>query len=191
MSQTEFVPSTPSIKSRRIAILVADGFDLAVVEGIKAVIKAGGALPFIIGPRRGEIYPAGKTAGKNSGLMADHHFEGQRSTMFDALFIPSGAEHVKSLMGNGRVKQWVLEAFGHLKAIGAVGEDIFSSVHLSIGITSYLILIFHISYRISPNWCWNSWCQIRTFCGTHRCGGRLWYRYCQQVRSIVVLIRGT
>lgn len=131
MSQTEFVPSTPTIKSRRIAILVTDGFDLAVVEGIKAVIKAGGALPFIIGPRRGEINPAGKTAGKNSGLMADHHFEGQRSTMFDALFIPSGAEHVKSLMGNGRVKQWVLEAFGHLKAIGAVGEGIFSSVHLS------------------------------------------------------------
>ena len=122
LSQTEFNTSTPTIKSRRIAIIVADGFDLSVVEGIKALIKAGGALPFVIGPRRGEIYPAGKTVGKDSGMMADHHFEGMRSTLFDALFIPGGVEHAKTLMDNGRVKQWILEAFGHLKIIGAVGE---------------------------------------------------------------------
>lgn len=124
LSQPEFVPKIPTIKSRRVAILIADGFDSATVESMKAVLLAAGAVPFIIGPRRGEVYPAGKTAGKDKGVKADHHFEGQRSTMFDALFIPGGAEHVQALASNGRSLQWILEAFGHLKVIGAVGEGL-------------------------------------------------------------------
>ncbi|EJD04347.1 catalase-domain-containing protein [Fomitiporia mediterranea MF3/22] len=124
LSQFEFMPSTPTIKSRRIAILVADGFDLAVVDAMKAALSAAGALPFLIAPRRGEIYPEGQAFGKGQGVVADHHFEGQRSTMFDALFIPGGAESVKTLASNGRAIHWVLEAFGHLKTIGAVGEAV-------------------------------------------------------------------
>jgi len=125
LSMTEFLPATPSIKSRRIAILVADGFDISVVEGIKAVLSACGALPFVIGPRRGEIFPEGVERGtEGKGIVADHHFEGMRSTMFDALFIPSGADSARTLATNGRAIHWVLEAFGHLKAIGACGEGV-------------------------------------------------------------------
>ncbi|KAL5534606.1 hypothetical protein ACEPAG_1069 [Sanghuangporus baumii] len=124
LSQFDFMPKSPTIKSRRIAILVADGFDLSVVKAMKAALSVAGALPFVIGPRRGEIYPKGTTFGKGGGIVADHHLEGQRSTMFDALFIPGGAESVKILAGNGRAIHWVLEAFGHLKAIGAVGEGV-------------------------------------------------------------------
>jgi catalase len=124
LSQTEFIPSNPTIKSRRIAILIADGFDMGVVEAVRAAIKTLGALPFVIGPRRGPIYPAGQEESKSegSGLEADHHLEGMRSTMFDALFIPSGANCALTLASNGRAIHWVMEAFGHLKAIGAVGE---------------------------------------------------------------------
>ncbi|KAH8120604.1 catalase-domain-containing protein [Phellopilus nigrolimitatus] len=124
LSQFEFLPAKPTIKSRRIAILIADGYDGPVVEAMRAALSAGGALPFLIAPRRGEIYPAGETPGKGKGIVADHHFEGMRSTMFDALFIPGGAEHAKTLEGSGRAVHWVREAFGHLKAIGAVGEAV-------------------------------------------------------------------
>ncbi|KAH0838533.1 hypothetical protein J3R83DRAFT_6852 [Lanmaoa asiatica] len=58
------------------------------------------------------------------GVFADHHFEGQRSTLFDAIYIPSGAEHVRALAKNGRVVHWVREAFGHCKPIAAVGEAV-------------------------------------------------------------------
>lgn len=122
LSQFDFLPKTPTIKSRRIAFLIADGFDLGVVEAVRVAVSASGALPFFIGPRRGDIYPKGQTPGKGEGLFVDHHFEGQRSTLFDALFIPGGLEHVRTLASNGRAIHWVLEAFGHLKAIGAVGE---------------------------------------------------------------------
>ncbi|KZV72231.1 catalase-domain-containing protein [Peniophora sp. CONT] len=123
LSQLYYKPKTPTIKSRRVAILIADGFSQLETESLKALLTAGGAVPFLIAPRRGKIYPAGQKKG-DAGVMADHHFEGQRSTMFDALIIPSGAENAKTLLSNGRCIHWVREAFGHLKTIGAIGEGI-------------------------------------------------------------------
>jgi len=120
LSQMDFIPSVPSIKSRRIAILIADGFDLPVVQAMKAFILAGSATPFIIGPRRNVIH----SSGGGEGVKADHHYEGQRSTLFDAILVPSGAEHASALSKNGRAVHWVREAFGHLKVIGAVGEGV-------------------------------------------------------------------
>lgn len=124
LSQTEFPPAKPTIKSRRVAILVADGFDLASYEMVHKSLKAAGAVPFLIAPRRAKVFPAGHEADKDRGIMADHHFEGMRSTMFDAVFIPSGAAHALTLAKNGRAIHYVREAFGHLKAIGAVGDGI-------------------------------------------------------------------
>jgi catalase len=116
----DFRPEKPLIKSRRIAILVADGFEMDVVEGLRAAMKLGSASTFIIGPRRGKI--AGATG--TTWIMADHHFEGQRSTLFDALFIAPGAKSADTLKKDGRVVHWVREAFGHCKTIGAVGEGL-------------------------------------------------------------------
>lgn len=123
LSQTYYMPETPTIKSRRIAILVADGFDMGLVRAMQGALKAAGALPFVIVPRRGRVFPSGSAGNSgDEGILADHHYEGMRSTLFDALLIPSGAECAKSLAKNGRAIHWVREAFGHLKAIGAVGE---------------------------------------------------------------------
>jgi len=124
LSQLYYAPKTPTIKSRRVAIMLADGFDMAEMQTVRAAFASAGAVNFIIGPRRGKVYSAGEVIGEGEGVMADHHYEGQRSTMFDALFIPSGAEHAKTLAGNGRVIHWVREAFGHCKAIGAIGDGV-------------------------------------------------------------------
>lgn len=122
LSQLYYAPKTPTIKSRRIAILLGDGFNLAQVEGLRAALKAGGATTWIIGPRRGYVYPAGQEVGVGKGLFADHHYEGQRSTLFDAFIIPAGAAHAQKLAENGRTIHWVRESFGHCKPIGAIGE---------------------------------------------------------------------
>jgi catalase len=118
LSQMDLRPDEPTIKSRRIAILVTDGVDGVAVQSFRAAIKAGEALSFVIGPRRGQI----KTSSGVATLQADHSYEGQRSTLFDAIFIPPGAASVGRLAQDGRVIHWVREAFGHCKAIGAVGE---------------------------------------------------------------------
>lgn len=122
LSQSYYAPKKPTIASRRIAILIADGFNATEVQAVRAAFASAGAVNYIIGARRGEIKAA---SGLGDSVKADHHFEGQRSTMFDALFIPSGKEHAKSLATNGRAVHWVREAFGHCKAIGAIGEGAF------------------------------------------------------------------
>lgn len=85
LSQLEFFPSTPTInlKSRRITILVADGFDGTVVQGLRAAIKVAGAFSFVIAPRRVQI----KASTGAMTVQADHHFEGQRSTMRPSLLL--------------------------------------------------------------------------------------------------------
>ncbi|KIJ44122.1 hypothetical protein M422DRAFT_252616 [Sphaerobolus stellatus SS14] len=124
ISQLEFIPAEPTIKSRRIAILIADGVDATQVEALRAAFKSAMATTWLIGPRRGKVYGAGQTASSSTGLWADHHFEGQRSTMFDAVIIPDGQAHVNLLSKNGRAIHWVREAFGHCKAIGAIGDAV-------------------------------------------------------------------
>ncbi|KAI5812780.1 catalase-like domain-containing protein [Pyronema omphalodes] len=118
LSQAEFKPFTPTIATRRIAILIADGFDLATFTAIRAAFKAQGAVTFVIAPRRHMIYPEGSS----EGVMPDHHFEGQRSTMFDATFVCPGTNAILTLRECGRAIHWIRETFGHLKPIGALGD---------------------------------------------------------------------
>ncbi|KAF2112132.1 catalase-like domain-containing protein [Lophiotrema nucula] len=124
LSQLEYMPEKPTIATRRIAIIIADGYDPVAYNGIKAAITAAGALPFTIGVRRNTLFPAGESKGSGNGVVPDHHLEGMRSTMFDSIFVPGGAQSVETLRKNGRAVHWVREAFGHLKAIGAVGEAV-------------------------------------------------------------------
>ncbi|KAF2787870.1 catalase-domain-containing protein [Melanomma pulvis-pyrius CBS 109.77] len=124
LSQLEYAPATPTIATRRIAILIADGFDSVAYYGIKAALTAAGALPFTIAPRRNTIYPVGESKGSGKGVVPDHHLEGMRSTLFDSVFVPGGAQSIQTLRKNGRATHWIREAFGHLKAIGASGEAV-------------------------------------------------------------------
>ncbi|KEF53231.1 catalase A [Exophiala aquamarina CBS 119918] len=119
LSQLDFLPEKPTIESRRIAILIADGYDSNSYDAIVAAIKAQGALPFTIAPKRQVIKSAG-----GGGSKPDHFLNGMRSTMFDAVFIPDGDQSAQALIGIGLARFWVREAFGHLKAIGAVGAGV-------------------------------------------------------------------
>jgi catalase len=130
LTQSDFPAFKPTIKSRRIAILVGDGFDEAFVVGLKAAILASSALAFVIGPRRGPIKSAG-----GATVKGDYHLESGRSTMYDAIIIPPGAASAAALAQNGRAVHWVREAFGHCKVIGAVGEGV-AFVREALGIAS-------------------------------------------------------
>ena len=122
LSQLDFPSIKPTIASRRVAIIIADGFDKTVFNAVKTALKTSSALPFIIAPRRSEVFPAGVDRTPGNGIKPDHHLEGMRSTMFDAVFVPGGAESVNTLSKSGRALHWVREAFGHLKSIAGTGE---------------------------------------------------------------------
>jgi catalase len=124
LSQTYYMPSEPTIATRRVAILIGDGYDKPTVTAMQTALKAAHAFPFIIGPRRSTIYAKGEDQSSDgAGIMPAHHLEGMRSTLFDALFI-SGGSRIPTLQKNGRAVHWVREAFAHCKAIGATGEGV-------------------------------------------------------------------
>lgn len=124
LSQLDYPPEKPTIATRMVAIIIADGYDPVAYNGIKAALSAAGALPFTISPRRNKIFAAGEDKNTGKGVVADHHLEGMRSTLFDSVFVPGGAQSIETLRKNGRAVHWVREAFGHLKAIGATGEAV-------------------------------------------------------------------
>lgn len=131
LSQLSFTPQaqglSPTIVSRKVALLVADGFNYAEYETVKVALTAAGAFVLTIGPKR---QPVKSSSGKE--VKPDHHWEGMRSTLFDALYVPGGA-HATALGNSGRAKQWICEAFGHLKAIGATGEAV-EVVRAAVGV---------------------------------------------------------
>lgn len=123
LSQMEYLPDEPIIASRRIAIIVADGYDPVAFNAIYGAIQGAKAVPFVIGTHRSETFADGESQ-SGKGIVPDHHLEGQRSTMFDALFVPGGKQAIETLSKNGRALHYIREAFGHLKAIGATGEGV-------------------------------------------------------------------
>ncbi|KAJ2895444.1 hypothetical protein MKZ38_006589 [Zalerion maritima] len=124
LSQFDLLPEKPTIATRKVALLLADGYDLPSFAAVKSALEAEKAIPMVIAPRRGEIFGAGQEKKKGTGLVADHHLEGMRSTLFDAVLVMGGEESANTLAKNGRAIHWVREAFGHLKAVGGCGDGV-------------------------------------------------------------------
>ena len=57
------------------------------------------------------------------------------SIMFDGVIVAGGKDSAKTLSQSGDARHFVLEAFKHLKAIGAIGdgEDVLAAAHLPNG----------------------------------------------------------
>ncbi|WP_407314064.1 catalase HPII [Pseudomonas sp. nanlin1] len=105
------------IKTRKVAILVANGVDSKAIDALKAVLKAEGAHAKVLGPTSAPV----KTADGKS-LPVDASAEGLPSVAFDAVWVPGGEASVKALSGDGVALHFLLEAYKHLKAIGVSSD---------------------------------------------------------------------
>jgi catalase len=105
------------IKTRKVAILAANGVDGAAIEALKKVLKAEGAHAKLLGPTSAPV-----TTADGKSLPVDASMEGLPSVAFDAVFVPGGAKSVKALSEDGVALHYLLEAYKHLKAIAVVGE---------------------------------------------------------------------
>jgi catalase len=104
----------PTIEGRTIGVLIADGSDAAEVKAVTdAVVKAGGKA-FIVAPKVG-----GAKLSDGKPMKADGQLAGSPSQLFDAVAIVLSDAGCKSLIGQGAAVQFVMDAFGHLKAVGA------------------------------------------------------------------------
>ena len=106
-----------NIKTRRLAVLVADGVDAPSVRRLVQDMTAAGAVCKLVSWQLGTVNTQG---GKQ--LVVDHTFANMPSVMFDAVLIPGGDESVTTLCGLGEAVHFVLEAYKHCKTICALNE---------------------------------------------------------------------
>ncbi|MES2945507.1 MAG: catalase [Pseudomonadota bacterium] len=107
------------IKTRKIAVLVADGIDPTSVKRIQQDLTDAGAICRIVGPHLGSVATAG-----GRQMAVDHTYTNMPSIMFDAVLIPGGAEGAKTMSAMGDAVHFVLEAYKHCKTICAINEGV-------------------------------------------------------------------
>jgi catalase len=115
LSQANLLPG--DIKTRKVAILAANGVDGAAIDAMKKALEAEGAHAKLLGPTSAPV-----TTADGKSLPVDASMEGMPSVIFDAVFVPGGAASIKALSGDGVALHYVLEAYKHLKAIALHGE---------------------------------------------------------------------
>jgi catalase len=106
-----------TIKSRKIAFLVADGVDGKQLKAMKSSLVAKGATVKIVAPVHMQVPD---DAGQP--VPVDETFLTAASVLFDAVYVPGGQNSVDALKAEADAIQFVNEAFKHCKAIGAEGE---------------------------------------------------------------------
>jgi catalase len=106
-----------TIKSRKVAALIGDGFDGSHLEAMKKALAAKGAQLKIVATHGGSIAPDNGAA-----VPADFTFLTAASVLFDAVYIPGGADSISALAAEPDAIHFVNEAYKHCKAICATGE---------------------------------------------------------------------
>lgn len=118
-----------SIRTRKIAVLAADGFDDTALSGMKQALTAAGAQVKVVAARLGNLKSV-----KGKEIKIDFSFLTTSSVMFDAVYIPGGENSVTTLKSQANVLQFVSEAYKHCKTIAATGEGVELLQHASQGV---------------------------------------------------------
>jgi catalase len=108
-----------SIKTRKVAVLIANGVRADDVEQVCGALCREGATEECVSLVLGPIQSA-----EGRSLAAAKSFLTTASVLYDAVFIPGGAASVDQLGESKRAVGFVREAFAHKKPIGATNEGI-------------------------------------------------------------------
>ncbi|MDQ3206273.1 MAG: catalase [Pseudomonadota bacterium] len=111
-------PGDGGIRSRKIALLIADGMAGASIAALRDALLEAGAMPRLIGSRLGSY-----TAASGEVFEADASMETEPSVLFDALVLPDGDDAVKALSLNGQCPEYIQNQYRHCKTILALGAS--------------------------------------------------------------------
>lgn len=101
-----------SIKTRQIAILIADGVDDKAVNSMQKALVGEGAVVKLIAPTLATV-----KGSQGGALKPDESFLTAASVLYDAVYVPGGASGIKKLQSITESLCFIDEAFKHCKAI--------------------------------------------------------------------------
>ena len=108
-----------SIKTRKIAFLVADGFNDTDVSEMKMTLMKAGAVVMTVAPRLGVL-----TGVAGDSLNADCSLLTGASVLFDAVYVPDGEASVAALQAEHESLNFLSEAYRHCNTIAASGAGV-------------------------------------------------------------------
>jgi catalase len=103
-----------SIKTRKVAILAADGVDDKSLTTVKDAIRKEGGMCDLVSIHLGSIRTKG-----NQRVPIDKSFLTSASVFYDAVYIPGGEQSITTLESEAKAIHFINEAFKHCKVIGA------------------------------------------------------------------------
>jgi catalase len=110
-------PGDVGVRTRAVAILVANGVEGASLHALHAALTTAGAVPRFVGPRLG-------TYSTTSGAIdADASMENSPPVLFDALILPDGEAGVQALAKDGHTMEFVVNQYRQCKTILALGAS--------------------------------------------------------------------
>jgi len=113
LSLEEGQPKLPD--GRKVAILAADGVAADQVNALLKALKDASIMADIVGSHLGSL---------GNGVVATKTLANTDMVLYDAVFVPGGADSVKALIQKGDAHVFIDEAYKHSKPISAVGEGV-------------------------------------------------------------------
>ena len=112
-------PGEKTIRTRHVAIFVADGIDTAAAKALHAALLGEGAVPRFVGPRLGRV-----TGVNGEKIDVEVTFETTPGVLYDAVAIPGGRAGVTRLASVGQALEFLKDQYRHAKPILALGEAV-------------------------------------------------------------------
>jgi catalase len=116
LSMTTSVPGP--IATRKVAILVAPGFDAAGVATFEKALAQAGAKGVLVGPHVGDLPD---DAGTNHAV--EYSILTTASVLYDAVHVADG-EQAAMWVSEADAVEFVKDAFKHCKTVGAIGAGV-------------------------------------------------------------------
>lgn len=103
-----------SIRTRKVAILAADGVDENSLNIVKAALESNGAVVDVIAPKLGIIISE-----NDKQIPVQNSFLTAASVLYDAVYLPGGINSIATLEAEANAIHFLNEAFKHCKPIAS------------------------------------------------------------------------
>ncbi len=109
--------TTFEARTRKVAILVENGFNYAELEQVVDALDKAGVVTEVVSKNQGVL-----TSTEGQELEVDKNHLTTGSIKYDAVYIPGGRESVDSLIKQGYVIHFINEMFKHYKPVAIANE---------------------------------------------------------------------
>ena len=123
-------PGSAGVRTRKVALLLANGVKAGSLLAIHAALAGAGAVPKFVAPRLGSY-----AAIDGEIIEADASMENSAPVLFDALVLPDGDAGVAALFTDAHTLEFITNQYRHGKSILALGVSKMLLEHAGVSTT--------------------------------------------------------